>query len=198
MRDLTLYLCRHGDTAWSAERRLAGRSDIPLIAQGEQNARLLGARLAGLSLSRVLVSPLGRARRTAELAGFAPAPTDPRLLEMDFGSYDGRTVAEIPREQPGGTYLRDGGPEGEGTADLGQRADALRAGLKSERGAVILFAHSVILRVLAARFLGWPPSAGRNFMLSPSALSVLTYDQVDDAPAVAAWNDLQHLSRPLG
>lgn len=198
MRDLTLYLCRHGDTPWSAEGRLAGRSDIPLIAEGEQNARLLGGRLAGISFSRVLVSPLYRARRTAELAGFASAEVDPRLLEMDFGRYEGRTVGEIRAEQPGWTYLRDGAPEGEGPAELGQRADALLAELETHSGAVLLFAHSVILRVFTARFLGLHAGVGRNFMMAPSALSVLTYDPIDDAPAVAAWNDLGHLHRPLG
>jgi probable phosphoglycerate mutase len=193
MRESILYLCRHGDTAWSAERRLAGRSDIPLIAEGELNAQKLGARLRSMHFDRVLVSPLARARRTAELAGFASAEVDPRLLEMDFGQYEGRTVHEIRSERPGWTYLRDGCPGGESPADIGRRIDDLLASLCSLRGSVALFAHSVTLRVLAARYLGLAPGAGRMFMMSPGALSVLRYDPVDDAPGIAAWNDRSHI-----
>jgi len=188
MRELTLYLCRHGDTPWSAERRLAGRADIPLIEAGEQHARELGDRLRMVSFDRVLVSPLGRTRRTAELAGFGSADVDDRLLEMDFGRYEGLTVDEIRREHPGWTYLRDGCPGGEGSDDVGRRADALLADLGPIGGQVALFAHSVILRVIAARFIGLPPDAGRMLMLSPGALSILGYDRVEDARAIALWN----------
>jgi len=188
MRELTLYLCRHGDTAWSAERRLAGRVDIPLIEAGEQHARQLGDRLRMVSFDRVLVSPLGRTRRTAELAGLGSAEVDERLLEMDFGRYEGLTVDEIRREQPGWTYLRDGCPGGEGPDDVGRRADKLLADLGPMGGRVALFAHSVILRVIAARFIGLPPGAGRMLMLSPGALSILGYDHVEEARAIALWN----------
>jgi broad specificity phosphatase PhoE len=198
MPALSLYLCRHGDTAWSAERRLAGRTDIPLVELGERNARQLGTRIGGVPFDRVLTSPLGRARRTSELAGFgAKAQVDERLLEMNFGRYEGLTVDEIRRETPGWTYLRDGCPGGEGPDDLGRRADALLAELAAG-GTALLFGHSVILRVIAARFLGMPPGAGRHLMLSPGSLSVLGYDAVDDAPAIAAWNDRQHLSGQAG
>jgi probable phosphoglycerate mutase len=191
--ELTLHLCRHGDTAWSGERRLAWRTDLPLTELGEANARHLGQRLSAVSFARVLVSPLLRARRTAELALGAGAEIDARLLEMDFGRYEGRTLAEIRQEQPGWTYLRDGCPGGEGPADLGRRADELLADLAATRGNLALFAHSVILRVVAARFLGLPPEAGRKLMLSPGALGILGYDEVDDSRAIATWNDRHHL-----
>jgi probable phosphoglycerate mutase len=196
MRDLTLYLCRHGDTAWSSGRRLAGRTDIPLVERGEDNARQLGRRLAEVTFARVLTSPLQRARRTAELAGFAAAEVDERLVEMDFGRYDGLTLEEIWRERPGWTYLRDGCPGGEAPADLGRRADALLADLRGTKGAVALFAHSVMLRVLAARYLGEPPEAGRKLMLAPGALGILGYDAVDDSFAIATWNERAHLLGP--
>jgi broad specificity phosphatase PhoE len=195
----TLYLCRHGDTAWSGERRLAGRTDLPLVEIGEHNARQLGQRLVGVSFASVLVSPLTRARRTAELAGFgAVAQIDERLVEMDFGQYDGRSIAEIHRERPGWTYLREGCPGGEDAADLGRRADALLAELAAKRGNVALFAHSVILRVVAARFLGLPPQAAGKLMLSPGALGILGFDEVDDSRSIATWNDRCHLVRPGG
>jgi broad specificity phosphatase PhoE len=194
MAELTLYLCRHGDTEWSGYRRLAGRTDIPLVEHGEQNARRLGERLRAIDFERVLVSPLQRARRTAELAlpGTA-AHVDERLLEMSFGRYEGRTVEEIRAEQPGWTYLRDGCPGGEGPEDIGRRADAVLADVERLRGNVALFAHSVILRVITARYLGLPPEAGRSFMLSPGALCILGYDIVDESRAIAAWNDRAHL-----
>lgn len=194
MDPLTLYLCRHGDTPWSGERRLAGRSDIPLIDEGEQNARQLGERLRAIAFAQVFVSPLSRARRTAELAGFgARAQIDERLIEMDFGRYDGMTIADVRRERPGWTYLQDGCPSGEGPSDLGRRADAFLADLEPLGGNVLLFAHSVLLRVLTARFLGLPPEYGRKFMMSPGALSILTFDVVDDSRAIASWNDRRHL-----
>jgi probable phosphoglycerate mutase len=194
MSHLNLYLCRHGDTAWSGQRRLAGRSDIPLIEQGERNAQQLGERLSGVQFERVLVSPLLRARRTAELAGFADrGELDERLLEMDFGRYEGKMVDEIRREHPGWTYLREGCPGGEGPSEIGARVDALLAELEGTSGHVALFAHSVVLRVLAARFLGLEAQSGRRFMLSPGALSILGYDEVDDSRAIAAWNERAHL-----
>ncbi|HET9957886.1 MAG TPA: histidine phosphatase family protein [Polyangiaceae bacterium] len=194
MPDLTIYLCRHGDTAWSAERRLAGRTDLPLIEQGERNAVQLGERLKAVPFTRVLVSPLQRARRTAELAGMENVELEGRLVEMNFGRYEGLTVNEIRRESPGWTYLREGCPEGESAEDLGRRADALLHELAPLRGKVALFAHSVMLRVLAARFLGLVPEAGRNFMLSPGSISILSHDPVEDSPVIATWNDRAHLT----
>jgi probable phosphoglycerate mutase len=189
----TIYLVRHGDTEWSPFRRLAGRIDLPLTEVGEQNAAKLAARLAPLPFDRVYTSPLSRARRTAELAGFGQsASVDPRLVEMDFGSYEGQTVQEIRRERPGYAYLKDGCPGGETAADLGRRVDDWLA--EQGDGTVLVFAHSVIMRVLTARYLGFPPESGRHFFFSPSALGILGWDPVDDAPAVQAWNDRAHLA----
>jgi probable phosphoglycerate mutase len=128
----------------------------------------------------------------------AAAEVDERLLEMDFGRYEGLTIEEIRREQPGWTYLREGCPGGEGPEDIGRRADLLLRDLDAATGNVALFAHSVILRVVAARFLGLPADSGRMFMLAPGALSILGYDVINDARAVASWNDRQHLSGQSG
>jgi broad specificity phosphatase PhoE len=190
----TIYLCRHGDTAWSGERRLAGRTDLPLTEQGEQNARQLGERLKSIKFDRVISSPLLRARRTAELAGFGKsAVINPRLIEMNFGQYDGMTREEIIATRPAWTYLRDGCPGGENAADLGRRADAVLADLLGRRETVLLFAHSVILRVLTARWLTLPAAAGGHFMLSPASLCMLAYDNVEAAPAIGFWNDRSHI-----
>ena len=188
----TLYLCRHGDTPWSTERRFAGKTDLPLTADGEESARLLGNRLRTLQLQfdLILASPLLRARQTAELAGF-PARIDDRLMELGFGDYEGRTRAEILRERPGWTYIRDGNPNGESVAHVGARIDAL---LPDLRGQVLIFAHAVVLRVLTARWLGQPPRFAEHLSLAPASLSILHHDPVDDAPAIALWNDRSHLS----
>ena len=194
-RSHTIYLCRHGDTAWSPVRRLAGRTDIDLTEVGEDTARKVGRRLAELPVDRVWVSPLLRARRTAELAGFSGrAVVDDRIAEMAFGEYEGKMVAEIRVDRPGWAYLKDGCPGGESPDDVGRRADAILADLRALTGTTLIFAHSIILRVLTARYLGLPPGAGRNLMLAPGSLSVLDYDPVDDAPAIASWNDRAHLA----
>ncbi|HET9625998.1 MAG TPA: histidine phosphatase family protein [Kofleriaceae bacterium] len=193
----TIYLCRHGDTAWSPVRRLAGRSDIALTEFGEQNARQIGQRLRGIAFDRVWVSPLVRARRTAELAGFADrAVVDDRLVEMSFGDYEGQLTADVRRDRPDWVYLRDGCPNGETPADLGRRADAFLAEHRGLTGTSLIFAHSVILRVLTARFLGLPPEAARNLTMWPAALSVLGFDVVDDAPTILHWNDHAHTRKP--
>lgn len=192
-----IYLCRHGDTAWSPVRRLAGRTDLDLTEAGEDKARRLGARLAGLAFDRVWMSPLLRTRRTAELAGFgARAVGDERLVEMSFGAYEGKTVQEIRETRPGWTYLKDGCPDGETADDLGRRVDAVLGELRALGGATLIFGHSVVIRVLTARFLDLPARAGRHFMLAPGAISVLGYDPVDDAPAIAAWNDRGQAEAP--
>ncbi len=112
---------------------------------------------------------------------------------MNFGRYEGKMVADIRVDHPGWAYLKDGCPDGESPADLGARVDAFLADLRGLTGTSVIFAHSVILRVLTARYLGLPPGGGRNLMLAPGSISVLGYDPIDDAPAIVAWNDRGHL-----
>jgi len=189
----TIYLCRHGDTEWSPMRRLAGRTDLALTEAGERNARQIGDRLRGIVFDRVWVSPLLRARRTAELAGFGDrAVVDDRIAEMSFGEYEGQLVRNIRMTRPGWAYLKDGSPGGETPDDVARRVDSFLADWRGLGGTSLVFAHSVPLRVLTARYLGLPPSAGRNFMLAPSSISILGYDPVDDAPAIVGWNDHAH------
>jgi broad specificity phosphatase PhoE len=188
-----VYLARHGETAWTLTGQHTGRTDIPLTARGEHNALSLCQRLQGAMFTRVLVSPLARARRTCELAGFGgQAEVDPDLQEWDYGQYEGRRTADIRQERPGWDLFRDGCPGGESVEVVGARADRVIARLRGVEGNVLVFSHGHFLRVLAARWLGLPAGAARHFVLSPAALSILGYEHTRDEPAMRLWNDDRH------
>ena len=189
-----VYLVRHGETEWSASGQHTGRTDIPLTPQGEENARRLGRRLRDLRFAQVLTSPLQRARRTAELAGFADATVDPELVEWNYGAYEGRRTADIRRERPGWYLFRDGCPGGESLAEIGARADRVVARLRTAPGDVLVFAHGHIIRVLATRWLGLPPQDGRFFLCGTAALGILGYEHENlEEPVFLLWNDNHHL-----
>ena len=189
-----VYLARHGETAWTITGQHTGRTDIPLTARGEQNALSLRQRLNGVTFAKVLVSPLARARRTCELAGFGDtAEVDPELQEWDYGDYEGRRTADIRQERPGWDLFRDGGPGGESVAVIGARADRAIARLRAVDGHVLLFSHGHFLRVLAARWLGLPAGDARLFVLSTAALSILGYEHTLEEPAIRLWNDDRHV-----
>ncbi len=188
-----VYLARHGETAWTISHQHTGRTDIPLTKRGEANARGLGQRLKGETFELVFVSPLGRARRTCELAGLgARARGDADLLEWDYGPYEGRTTAEIRTERPAWDLFRDGCPGGESVEAVGARADRVVARLKRASGHVILFGHGHFFRVLGARWLGLPSEDARRFWLGTAALCVLGYEHTLDEPVVILWNDDRH------
>jgi probable phosphoglycerate mutase len=188
-----IYLARHGETAWTISRQHTGRTDIPLTPRGEANARSLGERLQGEKFDLVFVSPLDRARKTCELAGFgAQARPDADLLEWDYGEYEGRTTAEIRAERPGWYLFRDGCPGGESIEEVGARADRVVARLKKVSDRIILFGHGHFFRVLAARWLDLPAGDARYFWLGTAALSILGYEHTLDEPAILLWNDDRH------
>ena len=191
-----IYLARHGETAWSVSGQHTGRIDLPLTAQGEQNARRLGERLAGLQPARVITSPLERARRTCEVAGFGSvASIDPDLVEWDYGAYEGKTPAEIRRERPGWEIFRDGCPGGESLAQVAARADRVVVRLRAIGVDVLVFSSGHLLRVLAARWLGLDGALGRYFFLETAALSILGYQRDLTEPVIRLWNYCPHLGR---
>lgn len=185
-----VYLARHGQTAWSLAGRHTGLTDLPLTEAGERQARRLGVRLRGLVVARVFTSPLQRAARTCELAGFgAAAETIPDLVEWDYGDYEGRTSAEIAAARPGWRLFRDGCPGGESPAEVGARADRLVERLRAAEGDVIVFSSGHILRSLAARWLGLDVGAGAHLVLGTASLSALGYEHALDEPAIRLWNE---------
>jgi broad specificity phosphatase PhoE len=189
-----IYLARHGETAWSLTGQHTGLTDLPLTERGEQNARALGERLNGLSFVKVFTSPLQRAQRTCELAGFgAAAEVDRDLLEWNYGQYEGRRTAEIHAERPDWQLFRDGCPGGESPDQVGARADRLLSRARTVLGNVLLFSSGHFLRVLAARWLGLEPVAGRFFMLSTASLSALGYEHNRCQPVIQLWDDTRHV-----
>ncbi len=192
-----VYLVRHGETAWTISGQATGRTDIPLTEQGERDAQGLAARLRDLRFANVFTSPLQRAQRTAELAGFGDrSEADPDLQEWDYGAYEGRRTADIRAERPGWRRFEDGCPGGETADEVGTRADRVIDRVRSCQGNVLLFAHRDLLRVLAARWLGLAAREGRYFYLVPASVSMLGYDHGLDEPVIHRWNDDGPVSPP--
>lgn len=190
-----VYLARHGETAWTLSRQHTGRTDLPLTERGEGTAQRLGQRLKGLHFAKVLTSPLQRAARTCELAGFgAIAEVDQDLVEWDYGQYEGRRTAEIRAERPDWELFRDGCPGGESPQQVAERADRVVRRLRAIGGDVLLFSSGHFLRVLAACWLGIArPINGRFFMLSTASLSALGYEHDLSGPVIRLWNETHHV-----
>jgi broad specificity phosphatase PhoE len=180
-------LVRHGETEWSRDLRHTGRTDIPLTDVGRRQAERLEDPLREWSLTRVLSSPLGRARDTCRLAGLGDrAELADALLEWDYGDYEGLTTPQVRELRPGWDLWRDGCPGGESAADVGARVDPLVDELKASAGDVALFAHGHVLRVLAARWVELPPEGGARLWLATATISVLGFER--ETPTVRRWN----------
>jgi len=191
-----IFLARHGETAWSLSGQHTGRTDLPLTERGEGNARALGGRLRGLTFAQIFTSPLQRAVRTCELAGFIDAAElDPDLMEWDYGRYEGRRTAEIHEERPDCQLFRDGCPGGESPDEIGARADRVVSLVRAVHGDVLVFSSGHFLRVLAARWLGLEPAGGRFHLPSTAGLCMLGYEHNLDEPAIRLWNDTHHLDK---
>jgi broad specificity phosphatase PhoE len=194
-----VYLARHGETAWTITGQHTGLTDLPVTEHGEANARRLGARLAGIPFARVFTSPLRRAMRTCELAGFAQVgEVDQDLLEWNYGSYEGRLTVDILRGRPQWQLFRDGCPDGESPEQVADRADRVVARVRRVTGNVLLFSSGHFLRVLATRWIGIAPINGQALMLSTASLSALSYENSLSQPAISLWNDAHHVLQSRG
>lgn len=189
-----VYLARHGNTAWTHSGQHTGLTDLPLTADGERNAVRLGDRLKGLTFAKVFTSPLQRAARTCELAGFAGvAETDPDLVEWNYGEYEGLTSSQILQQRPDWDLFRDGCPGGESPEQIGERAYHVLQRIRGTKGDVLVFSSGHFIRVLAACWLGLGPAGGRFFLLTPASLSALSYEHNLSHPAIQLWNDDRHV-----
>lgn len=181
-----VVLVRHGETEWSRAGRHTSSTDVPLTGVGERQAGGLRSVLAGRVFVLVLCSPLVRARRTAELAGFGDPVLDGDLRELDYGGYEGRTTADIRREVPGWTVWTGVLPGGEALAAAAGRADRVIGRIRAAGGDVLVFGHGHLSRVLAARWCGQPPAQGAHLLLDAGSVSVLGYERA--TPAIRSWN----------
>lgn len=190
-----VYLARHGETAWTISGQHTGLTDLPLTERGERTARRLGERLKGLTFVKVLTSPLQRAARTCELAGFKlVAEVDKDLVEWDYGDYEGRRTAEIRAERPGWELFRDGCPGGESPQQVSVRADRIVRRVRDVSGNVLIFTSGHFMRVLATRWLGLEPTVTcKFFMLSTASLSALGYEHEMTRPVIRLWNETRHV-----
>lgn len=190
-----IYLARHGETAWSLTGQHTGLTDLPLTERGEHTARRLGERLRGLTFAKVFTSPLQRAAKTCELAGFAArAEIDHDLVEWDYGDYEGRRGTEIRADRPDWNLFRDGCPGGESPAQVAARANRVISRVRAIEGDVLLFTSGHFIRVLATSWIGLEPTVNsRSFMLNTASLSALGYEDSLSRPVIRFWNDTQHV-----
>jgi probable phosphoglycerate mutase len=190
-----VYLARHGETAWTLSRQHTGLTDLPLTERGERTARRLGERLKALTFTAVFTSPLQRAARTCELAGFkSVAEVDKDLVEWNYGQYEGRRTAEIRAERPDWELFRDGCPGGEAPQEVGARADRVVKRVRAVPGNVLIFTSGHFMRVLATRWLGLEPSVNcKFFMLSTASLSAVGYEHDVSRPVIRLWNETRHV-----
>jgi len=184
---VSVFAIRHGETEWSLSGQHTGTTDIPLTDNGRRLAKRLRPVLAKETFALVLVSPFQRSQETCELAGLGEvAQRDADLAEWNYGAYEGLTPKQIREIAPGWLIFRDGCPSGETPEHVGTRVDRVIARVRAVNGDVALFAHGHVLRVLGARWLGLPASAGRHFLLDTGTLSVLS--DYRGIPAVRIWN----------
>jgi broad specificity phosphatase PhoE len=183
-----LWVVRHGETAWSAALKHTGRTEVPLTAEGQRQARDLGPRLGSHPFAVVLTSPRIRARETCRLAGFGDrAVIDDDLAEWDYGADEGRTTAEIDVDRPDWSIWDDGPRGGETIDQVAARADRVIGRVRSTDGDTLAFAHGHLLRILAARWVGLAPADGRRFLLEPATVSILGWER--DTPVFERWNE---------
>ena len=182
-----VYVIRHGETEWSINGKHTGVTDIPLTENGRNQVKCLQPVLANEVFALVLTSPLHRARETCKLSGLGDkAEVEPNLMEWNYGEYEGVTSKEIHKTVPGWLVFNDGAPGGETPEQIGARADRVIQRVRAVQGNVALFAHGHIFRVLVARWLDLPATAGRNFLLDTGTLNILSYYR--GYPAVKIWN----------
>jgi probable phosphoglycerate mutase len=190
-----IYLARHGETEWSLSGQHTGLTDLPLTAHGERNARELGERLGDLTFAKIFTSPLQRAARTCDLAGFGNlAEVDHDLVEWNYGEYEGLKSSEIHARRPGWQIFQDGCPGGESPDQTAVRADRVLHRARAVSGNVLIFSSGHFLRMVAARWLGLEPAAGRFFALNTASLSELGYENNLAQPVIKLWNDTSHVS----
>lgn len=189
-----IFLIRHGETAWSKSRQHTGLTDIPLTPHGEEEARALIHALKGIHFKKVFCSPLQRAQRTCELAGYLDQATLSKdLYEWDYGDYEGITTHEIRKKEPNWNLFKNGVPNGESIQEVATRADHILRRASEIDGNVAFFSSGHISRVIGARWLRFPPEYAQFLSLSTASISILSYEH--EWRVIHSWNDTSHLKK---
>lgn len=182
---MDVYICRHGETAWSLSGKHTSFTDLSLTDGGELEAKRLGEKLKSVSFDEVFTSPLKRARETCTLAGFEAEVWDD-LFEWNYGDYEGLTTPEIRKSVPDWTIFDYGAPGGESVEDVEARANGVVEKLKQMEGRILLFTSGHFSRVLAARWVGLPASGGRYLITSTATVGILGFSR--EEPVIQCWN----------
>lgn len=207
---LQVYLVRHGETQWNAERRIQGQSDSPLTAKGEQQAMQVATRAKELGITHIISSDLGRTRRTAEIIAQAcgcDIILDPRLRELNMGVLETRNIDSLTAEEENwrrqlvnGT--KDGRiPQGESMLELSERMhSALASCLELPQGSrPLLVSHGIALGCLVSTILGLPAWAERRLRLRNCSISRVDYQEsqwLASGWVVETAGDVSHLDAP--
>ncbi len=185
--NLQLWLIRHGETEWSLSGAHTSKTDIPLTERGKERAARIRDYLAHRTFTLVLTSPMQRARETCRIAGYGDvAQIDDNLREWDYGVYEGRTTAEIRKDQPDWSIWDAPPPQGEPVEHVAERAQQLIDRAGKIGGDIALFAHAHVLRILAATWLGLPPRAGSLLALGTGSVSTLGFER--ETRVISTWN----------
>ena len=191
----TIWLARHGETEWSLSGQHTGLTDLPLTPHGEELAKKLEARLKGMAFAKVFTSPLQRAKRTCELAGFgAVAEVLPELVEWNYGDYEGIKTHDIHKDRPDWDLFKHGAPGGEAVHQVTMRANRVIERLREVDGDVLCFSSGHILRSIAGCWLGLGAAGGRFFLLGTTSLSALSYEHNLQEPVIRQWNENAYLN----
>lgn len=185
--NMQLWLIRHGETEWSLSGAHTSKTDIPLTERGKERATKIRDYLAQRKFNLVLTSPLQRARETCRIAGYADvAQIEENLREWDYGIFEGRTTADIRKDQPDWSIWDSPVPEGEPVEHVAARAQKVIDRAMQTGGDIALFAHAHILRILAATWLSLEPRGGRLFALGTGSVSTLGYER--ETRVISTWN----------
>ena len=207
-RETTVFLVRHGVTAWHEERRVLGQRDIPLSPAGVQQAEAAAAQLAGVKIAEVLSSPLQRAIQSADFIGKQAGievARDPRLIDFQLGKWTGMTYAEVAQNEEYQRFVRQPEseriPGGESLEDIRRRSvaaveQALRDSPPGD--AVAIVTHAGIIRVLLSHYMGSPPANYHRIRVSAGSISILSFTDDRELPRVLAVNLAGSIDRVLG
>jgi probable phosphoglycerate mutase len=183
---LDLYIARHGATEWTHTGQHTGRTDLPLLPEGEEQARHLGEVLRGVEFAAVYSSDLERALRTAELAGFTSLEKTPLLREYDYGEYEGLTSQQIREVRPGWEIYRDGCPGGETPDQVYARARLFLELIAGTEPAALAFSHGHFSRALAVAWAELPITTAARLVLDVAAIGMLR--DGEHGRVIQRWN----------